>query len=70
MDINMPIIDGFETTRRIRQNGINIPIVALTAFDKDEITEEAIASGMNEIIVKPFDPLKLFQVINSQVGAI
>ena len=67
MDINMPIIDGFETTRRIRQKGILTPIVALTAFDKDEITAEAYSSGMNEIIIKPFDPLKLFQIISSQV---
>lgn len=67
MDINMPIINGFETTRRIRKKGIITPIVALTAFDKEEIAEEAISSGMNDIIIKPFEPLKLFQIINSQI---
>ncbi|HMI06178.1 MAG TPA: response regulator [Flavobacterium sp.] len=67
MDINMPIINGFETTRRIRAKGITTPIVALTAFDKEEITEEAISSGMNDIIIKPFEPVKLFQIINSQI---
>lgn len=67
MDINMPLINGFETTRKIREKGINIPIIALTAFDKEEVTEEAISAGMNDIMVKPFEPSKLFQVIHNQV---
>jgi len=69
MDINMPVIDGFETTRRIRNKGIEIPIIALTAFDKEEITEEAIASGMNDIIIKPFEPVLLFQMIYNLIHA-
>jgi len=67
MDINMPLINGFETTRKIRAKGINIPIVALTAFDQQEITEEAFSAGMNDIIVKPFEPAKLFKVISNQI---
>lgn len=68
MDINMPIINGFETTKLIRKKGITTPIIALTAFDKQEIAEEAIASGMNDIIVKPFEPVKLFQIITSLIN--
>ncbi|WP_246282629.1 ATP-binding response regulator [Flavobacterium agri] len=68
MDINMPIINGFETTRRIRQFDMETPIVALTAFDKEEITEEALSAGMNDIIIKPFEPIKLFQVISGQIN--
>lgn len=68
MDINMPLISGFETTRQIRLKGINTPIIALTAFAKDEITEEALSAGMNDIIIKPFETLKLFQVINEQIN--
>ena len=64
MDINMPLMNGFETTKRIRQLGIKTPIVALTAFDKDEITDEALSSGMNDIIIKPFEPVKLFKIMN------
>jgi CheY-like chemotaxis protein len=67
MDINMPLINGFDTTRKIREKGIKIPIVALTAFDKEEVTEEAISAGMNDIIVKPFEPSKLFQVIANHI---
>lgn len=64
MDINMPMMNGFETTRKIRLKGIKTPIVALTAFDKDEISEEAISAGINDIIIKPFESVKLFKIIN------
>jgi CheY-like chemotaxis protein len=70
MDINMPLMNGFETTRKIRLKGINIPIIALTAFAKDEITEEAISAGMNDIMIKPFEPLSLFKVINDQINKV
>jgi CheY-like chemotaxis protein len=68
MDINMPLINGFETTRKIRLKGIKTPVIALTAFAKDEITEEAISAGMNDIMIKPFEPLLLFKVINDQIN--
>ncbi|PTS91798.1 hybrid sensor histidine kinase/response regulator, partial [Flavobacterium sp. HMWF030] len=64
MDINMPLMNGFETSRRIRLKDTKIPIVALTAFDKDEITDEALSSGINDIIIKPFEPVRLFKIIN------
>lgn len=67
MDINMPLINGFDTTRKIREKGITIPVIALTAFDKQEVTEQAISAGMNDIMVKPFEPSKLFQVIHNQI---
>jgi signal transduction histidine kinase/ActR/RegA family two-component response regulator len=63
MDINMPIINGFETSKLIRKKGITTPIIALTAFDKQEVVEQVLASGMNDIIIKPFEKSKLFQVI-------
>jgi signal transduction histidine kinase/CheY-like chemotaxis protein len=64
MDINMPLMNGFETSRIIRQKGIETPIIALTAFDKNEITDEAIMAGINDIIVKPFEVVQLFKIIN------
>lgn len=70
MDINMPLINGFETARKIRLEGINTPIIALTAFAKEEITEEAISAGMNDIMIKPFEPLSLFNVINDQMNKV
>ena len=67
MDINMPLINGFDTTRKIREKGITIPVVALTAFDKQEVAEQAISAGMNDVMVKPFEPSKLFHVIHNQI---
>lgn len=67
MDINMPLINGFETTRLIRKKGNQIPIIALTAFAKDEIETEALESGMNEILIKPFEASKLNKIIETLV---
>lgn len=67
MDINMPLINGFETTRKIREKGYTMPIIALTAFDKQEVSEEVFACGMNDILIKPFEPIKLYQIIKSHI---
>ena len=64
MDINMPEINGYETTIKIRENGIKTPIIALTAFDKNEVTDQATASGINDVLIKPFETEKLFEIIN------
>ncbi|HEU4495780.1 MAG TPA: response regulator [Flavobacterium sp.] len=68
MDINMPVINGFETAKMIRDKGIKTPIIALTAYDKDEISSEAALSGMNDILIKPFEPVKLFNIISKQIA--
>lgn len=63
MDINMPKINGFETSKIIRNNGIETPIIAVTAFDRQEIEDKLIDAGINDVIVKPFESAKLFQMI-------
>jgi CheY-like chemotaxis protein len=63
MDINMPKINGFETTKLIREKGITTPVIAVTAFDKQEIIEKVNEAQIEEVIVKPFDSTKLFEVI-------
>jgi len=67
MDINMPLLNGFETTRLIRNKNISTPVIALTAFDKEEIAEEALSAGLNDIIIKPFDQAKLFKVMSTLI---
>lgn len=67
MDINMPLLNGFETTRLIRNKNISTPVIALTAFDKEEIAEEALSAGLNDIIIKPFDQSKLFKVMSTLI---
>ena len=60
MDINMPVMDGVTATLKIREMGINIPIIALTANVIKEDVDKFIKSGMNDYIAKPinFDKLK------------
>ncbi len=67
MDINMPGMNGYETTKRLRAMGIQSPVIALTAFDKEEVKAEVFASGMNDIMIKPFEPNQLFEVIQNQL---
>ncbi|WP_124981816.1 response regulator [Nonlabens xiamenensis] len=61
MDVNMPVMDGLEATLEIRQFS-DVPIVALTAVEIEEMRESIMVSGMNDIIVKPYD-VKAFKKI-------
>ena len=67
MDINMPGIDGFETTSEIRKFNSQVPIVALTASDKFEIQKLLEKSSMNDILVKPFEWLDLLHIIEKHI---
>ena len=69
MDINMPVMNGYETSQKIREMGITTPIFALTAFDKREVMEEALTSGINDVLIKPFEPTSLFQMIYDYLNA-
>lgn len=73
MDIMMPEMDGLEATRRIREDfpegKKDIPILAMTAFVfSEEEDYKYLESGMNDYILKPFHPDKLYQKIASLVN--
>jgi CheY-like chemotaxis protein len=68
MDIQMPVMDGYETTRKIRQGAekeipSDVPIVALTAHALEEEEQKSIAAGMNGFLTKPFTPENLEQTL-------
>lgn len=63
MDIQMPVMDGFEATRKIRVLNANIPILAMTARTMSSERDECLKSGMNDHISKPIDPQALCHVI-------
>jgi CheY-like chemotaxis protein len=68
MDVQMPVMDGLEATRRMRAAEMEAglpptPILALTATAGVEDREAAIAAGMNEVLVKPLDRERLLEAI-------
>lgn len=69
MDIKMPTISGYETTRQIRNmnNGSEVPIIAMTASILDEAENRALESGMNDFIRKPFYENELYQIISKHL---
>ena len=63
MDLNMPEMDGFEATRQLREKGVVVPVIALTATLATEIAEKAKDAGITDIVVKPFEPDGLCRTI-------
>lgn len=63
MDIQMPILDGYEATKEIRKIDKNIPIVALTANAMKEDIEKTKLVGMNKHLNKPIEVEKLYETL-------
>ena len=69
MDIQMPVMDGYEATRQIRQlprtDVVNIPIIAMTANAFSEDVANALNAGMNHHLAKPIDIKALMGVLST-----
>ena len=63
MDIMMPEVDGLEATANLRDQGFNLPIIALTANAMIEDREKCLAAGCDGFITKPFDKEKLLEIV-------
>nr|HML85059.1 response regulator [Bacteroidales bacterium] len=72
MDLQMPELDGYETSRLIRaradEYSLQIPIIALTASAYNEVKDGVMQSGMNDIINKPFIPDELNRIVYEYVS--
>lgn len=72
MDCNMPVMDGYETTRRIRQKAefAELPIIALTANALSDERERCRAAGMDDYLAKPFRKEELAALLDQWLSAI
>jgi CheY-like chemotaxis protein len=66
MDLDLPVIDGWEVTRQIKNNPTtrHIPIIALTAHAMSGSREQAFAAGCDDFDTKPIDFDRLMQKVN------
>jgi CheY-like chemotaxis protein len=71
-DIGMPVVDGYEFLRQVRQlkpeNGGRIPAIALTAFARSEDRTRALMSGYQVHVAKPVEPAELVATVASVAG--
>ncbi len=65
MDLQMPVMGGYEATKLIRidRKNMNLPIIAMTAHAMQGVEAECKAAGMNDYVSKPIDPSSLFSTI-------
>jgi PAS domain S-box-containing protein len=75
MDVQLPEMNGWEATMKIRENDSEIPIVAVTAYASDPTRKKSLEAGCNDFVTKPINKTKLVQVIDkhlykSRIGSI
>ena len=71
MDLQMPRMDGYQTTREIRRilSPESLPIIAMTAHALQEERERCLETGMQDHIAKPIEPSQLMKVLNTHVSS-
>lgn len=66
MDLHMPVLDGYQATRQLRERGETVPIIALTASLAPDVKQDMFSIGMTDIVSKPFNPDQLLSKILDQ----
>jgi CheY-like chemotaxis protein len=64
MDVHMPVMDGIQSTRGIREKNAKVPILMVTTDDSEDIRIQARQAGANEYIYKPVEPEDLREALN------
>jgi CheY-like chemotaxis protein len=70
MDIQIPEMDGYETTREIKKIRSDVPVIAQTAFAMSRDKEKSIQAGCNDYISKPIKPLDLLNLMEKYISVI
>jgi response regulator RpfG family c-di-GMP phosphodiesterase len=68
MDVQMPVMDGLEATRRIRAMAPSLPVIGQTAHALAEERGECLAAGMVDVVTKPIDLALLIAAIRRQIA--
>ena len=68
MDIQMPVMDGYEAARQIHTLAPDLPIIGQTAHALPEDRRKCLAAGMADHIAKPFEPDSLIRILTSHLG--
>jgi len=67
MDVQLPEMNGWEATMKIRENDSEIPIIAVTAYASDPTRIKSMEAGCNDFVTKPINKAKLIQVIEKHL---
>ncbi|MCX6220168.1 MAG: PAS domain S-box protein [Bacteroidia bacterium] len=67
MDVQLPEMNGWEATMKIRENDSDIPIVAVTAYASDPTKKKSMEAGCNDFVTKPINKGKLIQVLDKHL---
>jgi len=68
MDITMPVMDGLEALRRLKEMDSNVKVVMCSAMGQETMVVDALKLGAKDFIVKPFKPDRIMKTVNSILG--
>lgn len=68
MDLNMPVMDGYEAMRIIKSSHPSIPIIAQTAYTMNNDRHRCLQAGFNDYIAKPINRMALYRMVNDNLS--
>jgi len=68
MDITMPVMDGLEALKKLKEMDSNVKVVMCSAMGQETMVVDALKLGAKDFIVKPFKPDRIMKTVNSILG--
>lgn len=68
LDVKMPGLDGLSLLKSLRETGVAVPIFVMTGYDSLQVAQDALNSGANGYLPKPFDLLHLDRLVADAIG--